>query len=202
MDKEVFFFDYKPTLEKAEGKNMLVGYGIKWDVLSHDFGGYRTVFRKSSFDDLESPLGDLKAYYEHDYDHGYLARTNNGTFKVAMDDVGIRYSIELPDTQLGRDVAALAERDDIVGASIGIPKDQSKITWKREAGGVPIREFTKTKLVEISVVHEPAFPFTTAELVKASLEEFLKSVEPVPEPTPLKDKARRTIELVRAAWTR
>jgi HK97 family phage prohead protease len=34
-----------------------------------------------------------------------------------MDEKGLRYSIELPDTQLGRDVAVLVARGDIIGSS-------------------------------------------------------------------------------------
>jgi len=195
MEKEVFFFDFKPSLEKQENKPArLVGYGIKFDVLSHDLGGYRAVFRRDTFDDLgDGPLGDLKAYYQHDYERGYLARTDNGTFKIEKDDIGIKYSIELPPTQLGRDVEALAERDDIVGASLGVVP--TKVTLKREPQGL-IREFTKAQLVEISAVHEPAFPYTTSELVRASLEEFLNQLPPEEIKTPNLNRAKRILQLL------
>lgn len=180
MQKEIYFFDNQPTLETEENKPArLVGYAIKYDVLSQDLGGFRTVFRKGAFGELgDSPLGDLKAYYDHNYENGYLGRTSNGTFKIEDDGIGLKYSIELPDTTLGRDVRTLAARGDIIGASVGIIKD--KVAWKKETNGLPIRQHLSATLFEVSVVHDPAFPSTTAKLetssldISKSLEEFLK----------------------------
>jgi hypothetical protein len=150
------------------------------------------VFRPGAFD-LNSTIPgmtDIQAYYNHDYDHGYLGRTSNGTLRLEDDGVGIKYSLDLPDTTLGRDVKFLAGNKDIIGASVGIVPD--KMGWKKEADGLPIREHNKVGLFELSVVHNPAFPKTSAQLssieIGKSLEEFLSK-------TPNRDRAKRILDL-------
>jgi HK97 family phage prohead protease len=189
MNQEFYFFGDTPQLQEVENKKRLVGYGIKWDVLSHDLGGFRMVFRKGSID-LSAPADgfeDFKFFYQHDHQNGYLARTSNGTFRLEDDGVGIKYSVDLPDTQLGKDVAYLAGRGDLKGASVGILDPE--VNWKKEKEGMPIREVYSTKLYEISAVYDPAFPMTSNRLEAASIE-LLKFLS-----TPRRDWAIRDLQL-------
>jgi uncharacterized protein len=182
------FFLQSPV--EATDDHKLTGYVTRWNVLSGDRGGYRDVFRPGAFGDIERQ--DVLAFLDHN-DQQYLGRLKNGSLSLATDAQGLRFSLELPDTTLGRDVAALVRRGDLSGMSFGYLPD--KYAWKSEEQGT-IREHTAGTLVEVSVVYQPAFPFTSVELnrlqepspeVLQSLRDFLG--------TPNRNKARRILEL-------
>lgn len=159
---EKFFFSTSiEATETSDSPGVLTGYAMKFNVLSHDRGGYRDVFRPGVFHNLKQPDGlDVKAYRDHN-EGIYLGRTSNSTLSLTTDDIGLRFSLRLPDTQDGRDTAALVKRGDLAGMSFGYLPDT--YSWKKEDQG-PVRQHTSGRLVEISAVQDPAFPFTQLEL--------------------------------------
>jgi HK97 family phage prohead protease len=197
MDIERFFFDTDQIefdlLTDAESNptNQVSGYAMKWNTLSHDRGGYRDVFRPGAFGDslYSTDSVDVKAYYDHETNK-YLARTGNGTLRLSTDEKGLKFSFDLPDTQLGRDVKTLIQRGDIPGMSFGYFPD--KYRWKDEAQG-PIREHLSGRLVEVSVVHDPGIPKT--ELVLHSLQKWKDKQKQEQEKTPQLDRIKRILKL-------
>jgi phage prohead protease, HK97 family len=55
---------------------------------------------------------DVLALVDHDPSK-LLARTRSRSLRLAEDSKGLSFEIDLPDTSLGRDVLALAERGDL-----------------------------------------------------------------------------------------
>lgn len=105
-----------------------------------------------------SPSRDVLALVDHDPGK-VLARTRSGTLRLAEDPLGLSFSIDLPDTQAGRDVLALAERGDLGGCSFGfsVPKGGERWNGKR-------RELRSVTLHEISIVSAwPAYSGTTVQ---------------------------------------
>ena len=99
---------------------------------------------------------DIVALVDHDPGK-LLARTKSGTLRLTEDAKGLAFSLDLPETQAGKDVLALAERGDLGGMSFGftVPKGGERWSGRR-------RELTKIELREISVVSTwPAYPDTT-----------------------------------------
>ncbi len=83
-----------------------------------------------------------------------LGRTRSGSLRLTEDARGLAFDLDLPDTQAGRDVLALAERGDVGGMSFGFTvRDQHrKGDW---------RELRAVELLEVSVVSTwPACPGT------------------------------------------
>lgn len=105
---------------------------------------------------------DLMAEVEIDNAEGsgfLLARTGSGTLRLAEDSRGLHFEIDVPDTQLGRDVLALAERRDLGGMSFSFhPRRQAWPATDR-------RELRAVDLIEVSVVQ--AFPAYAATSVSA-----------------------------------
>jgi len=91
MEMEKFYFDSELQLQTYEEDKptQIVGYAMKFNVLSHDRGGYRDVFRPNVFG--ESVHGfdgvDTKAYYDHDT-RSYLGRVGNNSRRLSTDEVG------------------------------------------------------------------------------------------------------------------
>ena len=92
---------------------------------------------------------DCLALVDHDMTR-LLGRTSSGTLRLGEDARGLAFSIDLPDTQLGHDVLAMAERRDIGGASIGFVAVNEG--WPARDR----RELRAVDLHEISIVQ--AFP--------------------------------------------
>lgn len=165
---EKFYFKTNlETFTPDDGPTRLTGYATKYNILSANRGGYRDRFVPGVFGDtLNGADGfDVKAFVDHDEDK-YLARAANGSLRLESDDDGLKFSLDLPDTQLGNDVAKLVQRGDLNAMSFGyVP---AEFEW-HDGEDMPIREHTAGTLLEVSVVFDPAFPQT--EVVLASMTE-------------------------------
>lgn len=103
--------------------------------------------------------GDVLAMLDHDPGK-VLGRTRSGTLRLTEDSKGLAFSLDLPDTQAGRDVLALAERDDLGGMSFGFIVPKGGDSWQGER-----RTLRTIALKEISVVQAwPAYPDTELAL--------------------------------------
>lgn len=102
---------------------------------------------------------DVLALLDHDAGK-VLGRTRSGTLRLNEDSKGLAFSLDLPDTQAGRDVLALAERGDLGGMSFGFTVPKGGDSWQGER-----RTLRTIALKEISVVQAwPAYPDTELAL--------------------------------------
>lgn len=101
---------------------------------------------------------DILALVDHDPGR-LLARTKSGTLRLEEDSKGLRFELDVPDTQEGRDILTLAERGDLGGMSFGFTVSKGGERWTGER-----RELRAVVLHEISVVHAwPAYKGTSVE---------------------------------------
>jgi len=134
----------------AEGR-MLTGYAARFNTEAR-IAHFTEVIRPGAFQ-LDR---DVLALVDHDASK-LLGRSKTGTLTLEQDQEGLRYTIQLPDTQLGRDVLTLAERGDLGGMSFGFTvKDEH---WQDDK-----RELRSIDLHEISVVSAwPAYDGTSVQ---------------------------------------
>ena len=103
--------------------------------------------------------GDIVALMDHDPKQ-ILGRTRSGTLRLSEDSRGLAFSLDLPDTQAGRDVIELAQRGDLGGMSFGFVVPKGGDSWSGER-----RSLRTVDLREISVVSTfPAYPDTSLAL--------------------------------------
>lgn len=201
---ERFYFQSDITIgeENHDSPGTLTGYAMKYNVLSHDRGGYRVVFRPGVFG--ESLNGtqdyDIRAYFNHN-EESLLGRANNGTLSLATDEVGLIFKLKLPNTTLGRDTAELVRRKDINGMSFGVFYGEDDYKWKDEKGGLPIQEVRSGKLFEVSPVYDPSFPKTEVMLSSLSgpSESVLNSLQAwklTQARTPRRNAAQRKLRIL------
>ena len=106
-----------------------------------------------------SLAGDVLALMDHDPAR-VLGRTRSGTLRLSEDGSGLAFSLDLPDTQAGRDVLELAQRNDLGGMSFGFIVPTGGDSWAGER-----RTLRTVELREISVVSaHPAYPDTSLAL--------------------------------------
>lgn len=120
-------------------------------------GGFVEVIAPGAFRDALE--GDVLAMLDHDPGK-VLGRTRSGTLRLSEDSKGLAFSLDLPDTQAGRDVIALAERGDLGGMSFGFTVPPGGDSWQGNR-----RTLRSVALKEISVVQAwPAYPDTEIAL--------------------------------------
>lgn len=97
---------------------------------------------------------DVLALMDHDPSR-LLGRTSSGSLALTEDAKGLAFTLALPDTTVGRDVAALAARQDLGGASIGFLIEVEQ--WEKNH-----RTLTRVDLREISIISSwPAYAGTS-----------------------------------------
>lgn len=138
----------------------LAGYVATWGAEA-DLGTFTERVARGAF--REALAGDVLALLDHD-ESRVLGRTRSGTLRLHEDGKGLAFELALPDTQAGRDVLALAERNDLGGMSFGFVVPEGGETWEGRK-----RTLTKIDLREISVVQaHAAYPNTEIALRRAA----------------------------------
>jgi len=136
----------------------LAGYAARFGCVSQDLGGFTEEIRAGAFArSLKSPDG-IMALLEHDRQK-VLGRVGAGTVRLAEDDRGLSFEIDLPDTSYGRDLETLVQRRDIAGASFAFNTPAGGDAWS-ERNGKPHRELLDVDLHEITITATPAYPDT------------------------------------------
>ena len=146
--------DGKPT--KLKGR-------IPYNSKSRSLGGYFTeilapgVFTESLKNGGYE--GDVIARYEHD-SRALLGRRSTGTLRLDEREDELRYEVDLPETTVGADVGALAQRGDLKHTSFCfLVEDYDKgENWAVLPDGTLLRTILKAELIEVSPVAEPAYP--------------------------------------------
>lgn len=146
------------------GLPIITGYA----AVFYRAGEAGTVFRP--WDDFEERImpgafdrtigeDDVRALFNHRAE-SVLGRTPN-TLKLTVDERGLRYEIEPPDTSTGREVVELIRRGDVSGSSFGFTVRGR--TSKVEEGRHVI-EVRDVQLFDVGPVTYPAYSGTEAEV--------------------------------------
>jgi HK97 family phage prohead protease len=161
--------EVRPFAEPVEvrsenGRLVLSGTAIRYGARSRDLGGFRErVMPGAATEAIQK--GDVLALDEHRHDR-YLGRTSNGSLRLVDTATELRYEVDLPDTSIGREVAALAERRDYKGSSFGFRARPETVKWTKDEDGTPLRSIHAFSLVrDVGPTISPAYESTTAEMV-------------------------------------
>jgi len=158
------------------------GYGIVFNSLSKDLGGFREVILPSAMDGVVE-RSDILALMNHNPGRGLLARSDKGqgSMKIDVDEVGVRYSFEAPTFDLGNELIEGIERGDIKSSSFAFTVDKDGQKIEKNKDGSYLRTITQFKLLyDMSPVYAEAYSDTS--LFVRSLEgQDIPEVKPVIE---------------------
>lgn len=151
--------------KRADGPAVIAGYGAVfydgtpateyklWDGAVERI--MPTAFDRAIRED------DVRGLFNHDANL-VLGRTTAKTMRLATDKTGLRYEIDAPDTQLGRDLAVSLTRGDVSGSSFSFIIGETGQVWRKE-GDVMVRELVEvSELFDTGPVTFPAYTSTTA----------------------------------------
>jgi uncharacterized protein len=152
--------EVRSTIERVEfrgkGKNpVAVGYAYKFGQLSQNLGGFVEVVERGAGAKSIAEQ-DIVSLLNHD-PNMLLGRKSATTLRMEEDEIGGRYEVSLPNTSVGRDVAELLERGDIIGSSFGFVALRNGTAWKRTSSGFPMRVLRAFKLRDAGPVTFPSY---------------------------------------------
>lgn len=138
----------------------LTGYAAVFNKESLDLGGFVEVIKPNAF--ASSLKGsDVRALRNHD-PNLLLGRNTAGTLRLEENNKGLKFELDLPDTELGRDTAEAVGRGDLSGCSFGFTTKTD--SW-HEQDSKTVRELVEIEqLYDIGPVTYPAYPDTTLAL--------------------------------------
>ena len=164
---EIRSFQEQPTAT-AESRR-IEGYALVWGVRSRvirDRGQrFVEIIEKGAITEELLQRSDVKCVFNHDPE-ALLARYNRGegTLKLTIDDVGLRYSFDAPNTVDGDKVLELVRRGDLGGSSFKFATNGDKgVRYYRENGELMRSVDEIAWLADVSPVIDPAYVQTSVE---------------------------------------
>lgn len=164
MKTEKRFFDVETRVSKPsegeEGTTTIVGHAAVFNARSEEMWGFQEVIAPGAFDGV---LGDdTRCYFNHN-DDLILGRTTSGTLRLSIDERGLKYELDVPDTTYARDLVVSMERGDVTQSSFSFQVEEDK--WEIK-DGIDLRTIVKVKrLYDVSPVSLPAYPSASAGVV-------------------------------------
>lgn len=161
IERRIYVADGMELRAATEDKPpMMMGYAAKFDMMSEPMFGFREQIAPGAFDGVLED--DVRALFNHDPNH-VLGRTASGTLRLSVDQTGLKYEVDLPDTQSSRDLQESMKRGDVSQSSFAFRVAPNGDTWDENDDGVLIRTITKFgKLYDVSPVTYPAYTDTEA----------------------------------------
>jgi HK97 family phage prohead protease len=163
----------------------LVGYAAVFNAPSQDLGGFTEIVLPGAFKRTLSTDRDPLALVQH-MPQLVLGRRSAGTLKLAEDNKGLAFEIDVPDTTAARDLLVSVERGDVRGASFAFSTPAGGDRWEVRGDKV-VRELVDVDLHEVTITAQPAYLDTSVAR---------RSFEIKFAPTPRLRSLRRFLETV------
>ena len=113
----------------SDGKPEIVGYATKFiPAMSLDLGGWFEQIAPHCFDACLANNPDVRALWNHDPNH-VLGRSTANTLRLSVNNTGLLYEIDPPDTTMARDLLVSLSRGDVTQSSFGFVADDD--SWGR-----------------------------------------------------------------------
>jgi HK97 family phage prohead protease len=93
-----------------------------------------------------------------------LGRAGAGTLRMSVDQRGLKYEIDLPETSVGQDVAASIARGDLTGSSFAFRINGKQGQRFEKGSGYDVRNILDVDLFDVGPVTYPAYEGTTTGL--------------------------------------
>ena len=162
MNKEIRSFG---DVEQNIDSRKVSGYAMLFDTESVYLGFYETISRGALTQELVDNC-DVFARFDHDPSK-VLARSNHGqgSLKLTVDERGLKYEFDAPNTALGDELLEYIRRGDMSKSSFcfALDPNDSCDKWEKR-GNDYYRTINKiTAIYDVSPVWSPAYPDTNVD---------------------------------------
>jgi len=156
----------------SDSPGMLHGYAANYGTYSADLGGFVETIRAGAFDKTLRNGDEVIANVNHD-PSALLGRTRNKSLVLNSDSRGLAFVVELPNTSVGRDTAALVGRGDLSQCSFAFQcesEDWGDVADPSDPSQrVSLRTIIAARLLDIAVVSNPAYSSTSVGVHQSSV---------------------------------
>jgi HK97 family phage prohead protease len=170
IERRLLKFDRIEIRAAEGGGKLLAGHAAVFDKDSEEMWGFTERVAAGAFTKTLQE-DDIRGLFNHNPDY-VLGRNTSKTLRLAEDAVGLGFEIDLPDTQLARDLVISIERGDITGCSFGFSTISDKWDYS-EDGSRTMRTLLECKLYDVGPVTFPAYPDTDVA-VRSVMEQIAK----------------------------
>lgn len=139
------------------------GYAIVFNSDSNDLGGFIERIEPTSLDGVVEK-SDVLCLLNHNEDRGVLARSNKGegSLTLEIDEIGLKYTFEAPNTALGDELLEGLRRGDITTSSFAFTV--GKDSWSKMEDGIYLRTINSiNELFDVSPVYRAAYDATSVK---------------------------------------
>lgn len=179
--------DYAPRLrEVGEGQESrtIEGYAIVFgreSILLNDFwDNYKEIIEREAVTQELLDNSDIKMTLWHNREK-LLARRNkgNGTLEVGIDDKGVWYRFDAPNTPDGNTALELVRRGDLAGSSfIYTTNEADSVRYDKLEDGTVVRHVLSiSRIYDMTIASDPAYEDTTVNAREVE-ESFRPHIQP------------------------
>lgn len=187
MNKEI-----RSNNQLTSNNRTVQGYAVMFNCESEDLG-FIEIIHQEAITEETIANSDVFARFNHN-DDKILARSKygKGSLSLKLDDNGLFYSFEAPNTALGDELLEYIKRGDISQSSFAfsVSQEQGSEKWTQKNGQLYRHIYKIDKLFDIAPVFQPAYSETTCS---ARALNFKKNIEELNE---ILDDLETEIELM------
>ena len=163
---------WKPVLrEAAEGsgesrtiEGYAIVFGVESRILADYWDYYREIIEPGAITEERLKEMDIKMTMYHNREK-ILARSNQGegTLKLRVDEVGVHYEFDAPNTVDGDTALELVKRGDLSGSSFMFWTDEkSGVSYEKRSDGIMLRRVKTIGMIyDMTIAADPAYEQTT-----------------------------------------
>lgn len=192
MNKE---FRTSDNIIAKDDENMIVeGYALKFNKESNLLGEFVEVISPEALRNAD--LSDVRCLIDHNSSY-VLGRTVADTLKLEVDDVGLRFRCELPNTSYARDLYENIKLGNINQCSFGFTIEEDGDEFERREDGIFKRTVNKIRsLFDVSIVTYPAYEDTDVAPALRSIKNIKETEQKQIEQRRLMEKANAALKMM------
>ena len=138
-------------------------FGVESRILADYWDNYREIIEPGAITEERLNEMDIKMTMYHNREK-ILARSVNGegTLKLSVDEVGVHYEFEAPNTVDGDTALELVKRGDLSGSSFMFWTDERNVSYEKRSDGMMLRRVKTIGMIyDMTIAADPAYEETT-----------------------------------------
>lgn len=192
---------WQPRLREAvegekEGRTIegyAIVFGVESRILADYWDNYREIIEAGAITEERLKEMDIKMTMYHNREK-ILARSTNGegTLKLRVDEVGVHYEFEAPNTVDGDTALELVKRGDLSGSSFMFWTDEkSGVSYEKRSDGIMLRRVKTIGMIyDMTIAADPAYEETTVA-AREAVKMFAKPEEKKADASSVRYKRER-----------
>lgn len=150
----------------------VTGYALVFNTESTGISGFTEVIAPTALDGVLE-RSDVLCLLNHNEDKGVLARSNkgSGSLTLEVDEQGLKYTFDAPNTALGDELLEGLKRGDITVSSFAFTVADGGDSWTKRDDGTYLRTInTISELFDVSPVYRAAYDATSVKVDSRGLD--------------------------------